>query len=73
MLYHHLYIVGNHEFDDKSSALFQNSGELFLGKVDFDPQVREFNLHNRSLWELQETSPARNSVKNLLNKAGLID
>jgi len=73
MLYQHLYIVGNHEFDDKSSALFKNSGEVFLGKVDFDPQVREFNLHNRSLWELPATSPARNSVKNLLNRAGLID
>jgi CO dehydrogenase maturation factor len=73
MRYDHLYIIGNHEFDDKSSAVFNNIGEIFLGKMDFDPEVRDFNLTGRSLWELPETSPARVSVRDLLRKANLID
>ena len=72
MQYEHLYIVGNHEFDEKSSAIFKNSGEVFLGKINFDPQVRDFNLSNRSLWELPETSPASISVQDLLKKTGLM-
>ncbi len=68
--YEHLYIVGNHEFDDTATNLFQNSGEVFLGKMDFDSRVREYNLHNRSLWELPGDSPANISVQKILEKAG---
>ena len=62
--------VGNHEFDAEAERLFKVSGETFLGRVDYDPMVREFNLKGRSLWELSPDSPACVSVKKILMNAG---
>ncbi|MDD5190207.1 MAG: hypothetical protein PHE50_04095 [Dehalococcoidales bacterium] len=70
--YENLYIIGNHEFDDTAIALFQNSGGKFLGKMDFDPKVKEYNLHNKSLWLLPDASPASVSVREILKAAGLL-
>jgi len=66
--YEHLYIVGNHEFDDEATRLF--SGNEFLGKMAFDAAVREYNLKGRSLWELPPDSPACVSVREILIRAG---
>jgi CO dehydrogenase maturation factor len=68
--YEHLYLVGNHEFNNEAERLFIASGETFLGKVDYDPAVREYNLKGKSLWELPPDSPACISVKSILTKTG---
>ncbi len=69
--YQHLYVVGNHEFDDEAERMFQSTGEKFPGKVAYDPLVREFNLKSTSLWELPLDSPACVSVKRILREAGM--
>lgn len=68
--FEHLYIVGNHEFDEESAHLFAGAGGDFLGSMAFDTAVREYNLKSRSLWELPSESPACISVREILGKAG---
>ncbi|MDD5287900.1 MAG: hypothetical protein PHY28_02140 [Dehalococcoidales bacterium] len=67
--YEHLYLVGNHEFNDEAERLFIASGEVFLGRVDYDPAVKEYNLKGKSLWELPPDSPACVAVRKILEKA----
>ncbi len=71
-LYHHFYLVGNYMFDEASEKHFQEAGELFLGRIEYDPEVEAFNLTGRSLRQLPEDSPACRSIKKILGKAGLI-
>jgi CO dehydrogenase maturation factor len=66
--YEHLYVVGNHEFDEESERLFVSAGD-FLGRMAFDASVREFNLKGRSLLELPQDSPACVSVREVLARA----
>lgn len=68
--YEHLYLVGNREFDNESERIFSGSGDIFLGRVDDDAGVREYNLKGKSLWELPDDSPACMAVKKVLGKAG---
>jgi CO dehydrogenase maturation factor len=69
--YEHLYIVGNHEFDKESEQMFIVTGETYLGKMAFDKRVHEYNLKGKSLWELPLDSPACDSVREILVRAGL--
>ncbi len=71
-IYHHFYLVGNYMFDEASEKHFQEAGELFLGRIEYDPEVEAFNLTGRSLRQLPEDSPACRSIKKILGKAGLI-
>jgi len=68
--YKHFYLVGNHRFNEKTEEYLQNTGETYLGKIEYDPIVKEYNLKGKSLLELPETSPASLSVKKILAKAG---
>jgi CO dehydrogenase maturation factor len=68
--YDRLYILGNYEFDQQAEQYFQGLGETYLGRIDYDLNVRESNLKGRSLLNLPADSPASQSVKKLLNKAG---
>ncbi len=68
--YQHLYLVGNYEFDVKSERRFKSKGETYLGKIDYDTYVKDYNLKGQSLTSLPEKSPACVSVKKILSKAG---
>jgi CO dehydrogenase maturation factor len=68
--YEHLYVVGNHEFDAEAERLFTGAGDTFLGKMAFDPAVREYNLKGKSLWELPQDSPACVSARAIMERAG---
>ena len=68
--YRHLYIVGNYEFDAKAEQLVKGTGATYLGKIDHDASVKDFNLRGESLLNLPDTSPACQSVKMILTKAG---
>ncbi len=70
--YHQFYLVGNYLFDEASESYFKEAGEVFLGRIEYDQKVEEFNLKGESLRKLPEDSPAVNSVKRILVKAGLI-
>ncbi|MBI2328978.1 MAG: cobalamin biosynthesis protein [Chloroflexi bacterium] len=68
--YKHFYLVGNYEFDDEAEALLKRSGETYLGKMDYDTRVKDYNLKGESLLNLPESSPACLSVRRILAKAG---
>jgi len=68
--YSHFYLVANHEFDEETEEYLENSGETYLGKIEHDANLAEYNLIGRSLLELPEDSPAPLSVKSILIKAG---
>jgi CO dehydrogenase maturation factor len=68
--YNHFYLVANYEFDEETEEYLRNSGETYLGKIDYDPDLEEYNLTGKSLLELPEDSPASLSIKRILTKAG---
>ena len=68
--YRHLYLVGNYEFDGEAEQRLQSTGETYLGKMDYDAKVKEYNLKGESLLNLPDSSPACLSVQAILTKAG---
>ncbi|MFC2022355.1 hypothetical protein ACFLTR_04010 [Chloroflexota bacterium] len=67
--YNHLYIVGNYEFDEEAEQHLKRSGETYLGKMDYDANVKDYNLRGESLLNLPDSSPSCLSVKRILTKA----
>jgi CO dehydrogenase maturation factor len=68
--YNHLYLVGNYRFTRETEAYLQGTGEAYLGKIDYDPGVKQHNLEGKTLLELPEDSPASLSVRRILANAG---
>jgi CO dehydrogenase maturation factor len=68
--YKHLYLIGNHRFTNDMGEYLGNFGEAYLGKIDYDPDVKQYNLKGKALFELPEDSPASLSVRGILVKAG---
>ncbi len=68
--YKHLYLVGNYEFDDETEQHLKRTGETYLGRIDYDAKVKDYNLQGKSLLNLPDSSPACLSVKRILTKAG---
>jgi len=68
--YNHLYLIGNYRFTEKTEEYLRGTGETYLGKIDYDPHVRQYNLEGRSLLNLPQDSPAALCVRNILMKAG---
>ena len=68
--YDNLYIIGNHEFDEESEKHFTRMGETYLGRMAFDPNVREYNLNGKSLLDLPDDSPALLSLEKILKPIG---
>ena len=70
--YNHFYLVGNYRFNEVAQQKLEASGETYLGTIEYDPALAEYNLTGRSLLGLPEDSPACRSVKEILKKAGLL-
>jgi CO dehydrogenase maturation factor len=68
--YKNLYLVGNYEFDTKAEQHFKRTGENYLGRIDYDNNVKSYNLKGESLLTLPENSPACLSVRKILTKSG---
>ncbi len=68
--YKNFYLVGNYRFTDEVESHLLQSGERYLGKIQFDPKVRENNLRGDSLFEIPDDSPSCLSVKKILKGAG---
>ena len=67
--YKHFYLIGNHRFNEETEEYLRNTGETYLGKIDYDLNVKEYNLKGKSLLELPDNSPASLSVKKILEEA----
>jgi len=68
--YEHLYLLGNYRFSEETEEYLRSAAEDYLGKINYDPAVKQYNLGGKSLLGLPEDSPATLSVKRILVKAG---
>jgi CO dehydrogenase maturation factor len=65
------YVVGGYRFPEALEAEARNKTQLeYLGKISYDKKVEDYSLLGKSLLELPSSSPAYNSVKELMKKAG---
>jgi len=64
------YLVANYRFNRDAEKLVQDAGATYLGKIEPDDKVEEYNLQGRPLLELPDDSPASLSVKRILERAG---
>jgi hypothetical protein len=62
--------VANHDCHEKTEGYLQNTGEIYLGKIDYEPNVKQYELENRSLLDLPGGFPAALCTKGILVKAG---
>ena len=68
--YAHLYLLGNHRFNEGlEEHVCRIAGASYLGRIDYDARVEEFNLHGRSLLDLPDESQACRCVKRVLARA----
>ena len=68
--YDRLFLVGNYEFDDESEQYLKGTGETYLGKIEYDADLKKYNLTGKSLLDLPEDSPACRSIRQIMSKAG---
>jgi CO dehydrogenase maturation factor len=68
--YNKFYLVGNYRFTEEIEIYLLRSGEKYLGRIAYDPLVREYNLKGDSLFNIPEDSPSAMSVKKILREAG---
>jgi CO dehydrogenase maturation factor len=64
------YLVGGYRFPEQLEKEGENQPFPFLGRIEHDEQVTNYNLEGRSLLELPEESPAYQSVKAIMEKVG---
>ena len=71
--YKNLYLVANYRFSaDMTERLHQVPGTTYLGRMENDPAVQEYDWQGRSLRDLPADSPAALSVQRILAGAGLV-
>jgi CO dehydrogenase maturation factor len=69
--YENFYLVSNYKFNRDLEELIQHvEGTSYLGRIDYDANVEEYNLLGKSLLDLPEDSPAYQSVVQMLTRAG---
>jgi CO dehydrogenase maturation factor len=65
------FVIANHRFpEDLVDSVEREIGFNFLGKLDYDENIEEFNRKGISLFELED-SPAFFSLKKILEKVNL--
>ena len=70
--YNKFYLVGNYRFTEEIETYLLRSGEKYLGRIAYDPLIREHNLRGESLLKIPEDSPSSASVKKILREAGYV-
>lgn len=68
--YNNFFTVANYRFNEELEKRIQNGSRAYLGRIEYDARVEEYNLDGKSLLELPQDSPASLSVKKVLEKAG---
>jgi CO dehydrogenase maturation factor len=65
------YLLGNFRFSDELLGSINKRPEFkYIGRLEYDKEVAEFNLQGKSLFQLQEDSPALESIKKIASAAG---
>ncbi|MBE0479543.1 MAG: AAA family ATPase [Dehalococcoidia bacterium] len=68
--YKNLYLIANYRFNEETEETVRGLNGSYLGKVAYDARVEEYNLAGKSLLELPDDSPAAQSVRQILIRAG---
>jgi CO dehydrogenase maturation factor len=66
------YIVGGYRFKASLEKDAQNQPFPYLGRIEADERIFEYNLVGKSLLEIPEDSPAYQSVVKIMRKAGYL-
>ena len=53
--------MSNYDFDRDTEKYRRNTGEAYLGKIEYDADARKYNLAGKSLLELPENLPTPSS------------
>lgn len=65
------YVVGGYRFPENFKSEVHKKTKLkYIGKVAYDKAVEDFIFSGKSLLELHDKSPAYNSIKEIMRKAG---
>lgn len=72
IMYKNFYVLANYMYDEESEKYLHELDGAYLGKIEYDKKVEQYNLTGESLRKLPEDSPACISVKKILEKARLI-
>jgi hypothetical protein len=64
-------LVANYRFTQGAEKFVQGADATYLGKIEPDKRVEEYNLLGRSLLQLPDDSPASLSVRDILIRSGL--
>ena len=70
IVFDNYYLVGGYTFSPDFEDDARRQPFKYLGKVEFDEEIRDFNIKGKSLLELPSTSPSYNSVKKILGNIG---
>ena len=68
--YINLYIIGNHEFEPDTEDYLHKITQHYIGKIQYDAELRNYNLNGKSLLGLPDNSPACLSIKKILKNTG---
>ena len=71
--YDHLYVIGNYEFNQTTEDYLCKVNQNYIGKVEYDKELREYNLNGKSLLELHDDSPACLSIREIMEKSRLLN
>jgi len=65
------YVVGGYRFPKNLETEIEKRTKLrYLGKIEYDEEVENYAISGKSLLEIPSSSPAYNSVKELMKKTG---
>lgn len=69
IIFKNFYLIANYRFNHPEEQYIQEMEGIYLGKIDYDPDVEKYNFQGKSLLDLGEDSPASLSVKKILSRA----
>jgi len=72
IVFENYYLVGGNTFSQEFQNDTRKQPFRYLGRIEFDEDVRNFNITGQSLLELPSTSPSYISVKRILEEAGYV-
>jgi CO dehydrogenase maturation factor len=72
IVFENYYLVGGYTFSQEFQNDIRKQPFRYLGKIEFDEDVRTYNIRGQSLLELPSTSPSYLSVKRILGEAGYV-
>lgn len=64
------YIVGGFRFTESLVKQAEKQPYPFLGRIEPDERINEYNIEGKSLLELPDESPTYHSIKKILEKVG---